>query len=127
MQSELIKYYLKVAIPLIAIIIFEIYLFIKLKKTVNNERLDNINDLFFKFGLEALFLEFVALIIPIYVDGAFNKIGETGKVTGQIFIKFGLAGSWGIAILFIMFYLLFRLIISADDRSSINKKEKEDD
>lgn len=123
MKNEVFKYYLEIAIPTISIVVFEIYLFIK-KKSSNNKRINNLNNLFFKLGVEASFLCFIAFLIPLYTHGMLNKIGETAKVAGQIFMRLGLWGSWGIAILFIIFYLFFRLSISSDNS---NTKEKEND
>ncbi|MBD5316581.1 MAG: hypothetical protein HDS11_02775 [Bacteroides sp.] len=123
MQNEITKYYLEVAIPLIAIIIFEIYLFIKTRKTSGNERVDKLTNIFFKFGIEALFLSIVALIIPLYVYGMLNKIGETGQLTGQIFMYFGKFGVLAISILFLSIYFLYKWIILSDESAS--KKDSE--
>lgn len=123
MQNEITKYYLQVAIPVIVIVIFEIYLFIKTKKSSGSERIDKLTNIFFKLGKEALFLSIEALIIPFYVYGMLNKIGETGQFAGQIFMYFGKFGVLGISILFLSIYFLYKWILLSD--GSASKKDSE--
>ncbi|MBD5316579.1 MAG: hypothetical protein HDS11_02765 [Bacteroides sp.] len=120
MINNLSQYYQLITLPIILLVIFDFYLYVKKKHSQFDKKFERIHRLFIKLGIEGLALSVIALIVPPIVISQLSILNEAGKLLAQITIKMFLWGIWGISILLIVFYILFRVIYSVEEKDTTN-------